>query len=161
MDKKIKIYMKVFYRLKNYWIRVYSFYKTAVLKLMGATVGKNVKFYGRVIFKGKYENIFIGNNCTFNEGVYIAARAKIVIGNNVRISAFSKLITANLDLNSMTHKFDNIQIDDNCWIGTGSTILPGITLENNSVVAAGSVVTKNVLKNTIVAGVPAKIIERK
>ena len=53
-----------------------------------------------------------------------------------------------------------IRIGKNVWIGSNSTILPGVTIGDNSVVAAGAVVTKNVEANTIVGGVPAKIIKK-
>ncbi len=47
----------------------------------------------------------------------------------------------------------------NCWIGANSVILPGVTIGENSVVAAGSVVTKDVPADTVVAGVPARVIK--
>lgn len=52
-----------------------------------------------------------------------------------------------------------IVIESNVWIGAGATILPGVTIGENSVVAAGAVVTKDVPPNTIVGGVPAKFIK--
>lgn len=50
-------------------------------------------------------------------------------------------------------------IGRNVWIGAGVTVVPGITIGNNAVVGAGSVVTKNVPANTVVAGIPAKRIK--
>lgn len=55
-------------------------------------------------------------------------------------------------------KFGKIAVEDNCFIGMNSIILPGVTIGPNSIVAAGSVVTKNVAPNTVVAGNPAKFI---
>lgn len=52
----------------------------------------------------------------------------------------------------------DIVIEDNCWIGYGAQIMPGITIHNGSVVGAGAVVTKDVEKNTVVGGVPATVI---
>jgi acetyltransferase-like isoleucine patch superfamily enzyme len=52
-----------------------------------------------------------------------------------------------------------IVIKRNAWIGAGATILPGVTVGENSVVAAGAVVSKDVPANTIVGGIPAKIIK--
>lgn len=147
-------------KFRIFFVRKLSKYMSILLRILGASVGKNVKFYGKVIFKGRYENIKIGDNCTFNEGVYIAAREKITIDNNVRISAFSKIITGNLDLTTMKHIFSEVKIKDNVWIGTGSTILPGILIEEGSVVAAGSVVTKDISEKSIVAGIPAKVIRK-
>jgi len=53
----------------------------------------------------------------------------------------------------------HIHIRKNAWIGAGATILPGVTIGENAVVAAGAVVSKDVPTNTIVGGVPAKIIK--
>jgi acetyltransferase-like isoleucine patch superfamily enzyme len=55
-------------------------------------------------------------------------------------------------------KFGRITIHDNCFIGKGSTIMPGVSIGPNAVVAAGSVVTKDVPPDTVVGGVPAKVI---
>ena len=52
-----------------------------------------------------------------------------------------------------------IHIKKNAWIGAGATILPGVTIGENAVVAAGAVVSKDVAANTIVGGIPAKIIK--
>ena len=52
-----------------------------------------------------------------------------------------------------------IHIEKNVWIGSNSTILPGVTIGKNAVVAAGAVVTKDVSENTVVGGVPARIIK--
>lgn len=52
-----------------------------------------------------------------------------------------------------------VTIGENVWIGSNATILPGVMIGNNSVVAAGAVVTKDVPENTVVAGVPAKVIK--
>ncbi len=48
----------------------------------------------------------------------------------------------------------------NCWIGAGATILPGVTVGENAMVAAGAVVSKDVEPNTVVGGVPARLIKR-
>jgi acetyltransferase-like isoleucine patch superfamily enzyme len=53
-----------------------------------------------------------------------------------------------------------IVLKRNCWIGANAVILPGVTVGVNSVVAAGSVVTKDVPSDTVVAGVPARVIKK-
>jgi acetyltransferase-like isoleucine patch superfamily enzyme len=55
-------------------------------------------------------------------------------------------------------KFGRITVHDNCFIGYGSTVLPGVSIGPNSIVAAQSVVTKDVPPNTVVGGVPARVI---
>ena len=53
-----------------------------------------------------------------------------------------------------------IHIKDRVWIGANATVVPGVTIGENSIVAAGAVVTKDVPPNTIVGGVPAKVLKR-
>jgi acetyltransferase-like isoleucine patch superfamily enzyme len=53
----------------------------------------------------------------------------------------------------------HIHIKKNAWIGAGATILPGVTVGENSVVAAGAVVSKDVPDNTVVGGIPAKVLK--
>ena len=80
---------------------------------------------------------------------------------NVHISANVQLISNNHDLNQrniITCK--PVRICRKAWIGAGATILPGVTVGENAVVGAGSVVTRDVPPMTIVAGNPAKIIRK-
>lgn len=116
-------------------------------------------FFDRVCFLGEGE-LKIGSNCFINNGVIIECRNSIEIGNNTKIG-YRVLIN-----DSNNHSVDGIvpvknspiKIGDNVWISSNSTILSGVTIGENAVVAAGAIVTKNVPKNTLVAGVPAKVI---
>jgi len=113
----------------------------------------------------------IGHNCligsmVFIDGVY---PEKVIIGNHVLIASGCNLITHHRDLSDYTGDDDLIDnkgyviaeiiIEDNVLIGSESVILPGVRIGKGAVVGAGSVVTKNVPPNTLVAGVPAKIIK--
>ena len=103
------------------------------------------------------ENVFINAGCQFQDQGGIEIGEGSLIGHNV------VLATLNHDLNPERRQVcipAPIRIGKNVWIGSNSTILPGITIGDNSVVAAGAVVTKNVEANTIVGGVPAKIIKK-
>lgn len=111
------------------------------------------------------QKISIGKNCNINSGVILQSceDGEIKIGNGVIISYNTTILTGGMDLdkfpNERGHISKNVIIEDNVWIGANCTILPGVTIASNSVVAAGSVVTKDVKSKTIVAGVPAKIIK--
>ena len=86
----------------------------------------------------------------------------ITIEDNVLIGPKVNLITENHPLNPNDRKSlicKLIVIKRNAWIGAAATVLPGVTIGENSVVAAGAVVTGDVLPNTIVGGVPAKFIK--
>lgn len=103
----------------------------------------------------------IGKRCTINQGVTI--RPSVTIGDDVHIGAFATLMTDDHEIagsNRRAGKFfvNPITVENGVWIGTGATILGGVTIGRGSIVAAGAVVTKDVVPNTIVAGVPAKVI---
>ena len=114
----------------------------------------------------KCSNITIGHDTFINTGARFACpKAEIKIGNFVSIGPNVCFETVNHDLNyelgqrrKTYHK--NIIIEDGVWIGSNSLILPGVRVEEGSVIAAGSVVTKNIPKYVLVAGVPARIIRK-
>ena len=109
------------------------------------------------------QNIRVGDNFLANYNVTILDRAAVEIGSNVLIAPGSVLTTVNHSL-SPQRRLDNqcralpIRIADNVWIGANCTILPGVRIGENAVIAAGAVVTKDVPPNAIVAGVPAKLL---
>ena len=109
--------------------------------------------FGKNIHLGK--NVFINSDCKFQDqgGIYIGD--DVLIGHNV--------VLATLNHEEDPEKRGNlrpapIRIADNVWIGSNVTILPGVTIGKNAIVAAGAVVTKDVAENTVVGGVPAKYI---
>jgi len=110
--------------------------------------------YGKHITIGK--NVFINFDCTF------LALGGITIEDDVLIGPKVSLITENHPLHPEERKGligKSIHIKRNAWIGANATILPGITIGENAVVAAGAVVSKDVPDNTIVGGIPAKFIK--
>lgn len=108
-------------------------------------------------------NIFLGKNVFINFGCHFQDHGGIYIGDDVLIGSQVVMATINHDL-SPASRADNhpapIRIGNKVWIGSHATLLPGVTVGDNSVVAAGAVVTKDVPPNTVAGGVPAKIIKR-
>jgi len=107
-------------------------------------------------------NIEIGHSSVDN-GAWVYALAKIIIGDNVCIDEDVKLLTGSHDLDSP--HFDlvikPIEIGNNAWIATGSIILPGVTIGEGAVVAAGAVVARDVEPWTVVGGNPARFIKKR
>lgn len=111
--------------------------------------------FGKNIRVGK--NVFINHACTFMD------RGGITIGNDVLIAPKVNLITINHPIQpELRHSTISqpIVIGNNVWIGVSATVMPNVTIGDNAIIAAGAVVTKDVPPNTIVAGVPAKIIKQ-
>lgn len=107
------------------------------------------------------ENISVGNQSSINEGCILNARASITIGDNVHISSYAVLNTAGLDYESpgRPHFAKPIIIHNAVWIGSGVIINPGVTIGENSIVGAGAVVTKDIPRNVVAVGVPAKVVK--
>ena len=110
--------------------------------------------FGRFTYIGK--NVFINHACSFLDLGGITIEDDVLIGPQVN------LITENhpadpAERRSLITK--PIVIKRNAWIGANATILPGVTIGENAIVAAGAVVSKDVPANTVVGGIPAKFIK--
>ena len=121
------------------------------------SVTVNLPFYsdfGRHITLGK--NVFI------NTGAMFTDFGGITIDDNVLIAPRVNIITVNHPLNPDQRQgllLSPVHIKKNVWIGAGATILAGVTIGENAVVGAGSLVTKDVPDNAVVVGSPAKVVK--
>ncbi|CAM3991781.1 Acetyltransferase (isoleucine patch superfamily) [Pedobacter westerhofensis] len=110
--------------------------------------------FGKFTSIGK--NVFINHACSFLDMGGITIEDDVLIGPRVN------LVTENHPLDPVDRRAlltKPIVIKRNAWIGAGATILPGVTIGENAVVAAGAVVSKDVAPNSVVGGVPAKFIK--
>lgn len=135
-------------------------------ELFSKLIGKNVDDSFR-IFPPFYtdcgKNISIGKNVFINSGCHFQDQGGIFLGDGV-------LIGHNVTLATLNHGFSpedcgtlypaSIRLGKNVWIGSNSVIVPGVTIGDNAIVAAGSVVNKDVLPNMIVGGNPARNIKK-
>ena len=134
------------------------------VNLYGCSIGDNTKVGTFVEIQ---KNATVGKNCKISshtficEGVHIGDN--VFVGHNVTFINDKHPRAANPDGTMQTEadwKVVETFIEDGSSIGSSSTILCGITIGKNAIVGAGAVVTKNVPANTIVAGVPAKVIRK-
>lgn len=128
--------------------------------------GKDLEIFGTPTFIAP-NNIEMGDSITLNDKCLLNATESLIkLGNNITISNDAKIIAATLDIKDFIpkkhkhHIKKNINIGDNTWICAGAIILPGVTIIGNCVIAAGAVLTKDVLEqNVVVAGNPAKVVK--
>ena len=109
------------------------------------------------------KNIHLGKNVFINSGCRFQDQGGIYIGDGTFIGHNVILATLNHDLNPNTRADmypKPIHIGKKVWIGSGAIVLPGVSIGDNSVIAAGSVVTKNVPENSVFGGNPAKFIKK-
>jgi acetyltransferase-like isoleucine patch superfamily enzyme len=132
------------------------------------TLGKYAFIECTGVLRNVGNSLKIGNNVGINHYCFIGVRGNITIGDNVifgpRVNIFSENhIFNNLDIpikNQGVEKKDTI-IRNDVWIGANVSIMPGIKIGNGCVIAAGSVVTKDIPDFSVAAGVPAKIIKNR
>lgn len=105
----------------------------------------------------------MGPYACLSEGIDCYTVAPIILGDNATISQGVKLCTASHDISSkiMELTYEPITIGANAWVAGWSIILPGVTIGEGAIVAAGAVVTKDVEPWTVVGGNPAKFIMKR
>jgi acetyltransferase-like isoleucine patch superfamily enzyme len=129
-------------------------------------IGNNFTGTGNLYFYANQGKLIIGNNCGVGSNIQFGASAgTIIIGNDVMIAsnvimrAADHGVARNEKMYKQAYTSGSIIIEDDVWIGANAIILKNVTLGKGSVVGAGSVVTKSVEPNAIVAGNPAKLIK--
>ena len=131
------------------------------------TIGKNAIIRPSNIYGGAIgEGLIVGDNSNIGPGAYIGFSGLVTIGKNVMMSPGVSIYAENHNFSDTNIPMKDqgvtvsfVTIEDDCWIASNSIILAGVTIGKGSVVAAGSVVTKNVPPYSVVAGAPATIIK--
>ena len=169
-DKQLrKLFFSCKYKIEKYNETSYKQPKLRekILRNLFNFVGENIYIepsfycdYGINISVG--DNVYLNTNCVFLDCV------KIEIGNNVLFGPGVHIYTAYHSTNPKERYSNNkfidiakpVSIGNNCWVGGNVTILPGVVIEDNCTIGAGSVVTKNISANSVVVGNPAKILKK-
>lgn len=141
--------------------------KRGLLRWAGATVGANV----RLVTSAKFYltgDLTIGDNTWIgHEVMIVGGDAPVRIGKDVDIAPRALLVTGTHVPFGLPGKAAGlgsskpINIEDGAWLGAGATVIGGVTIGSQSIVAAGALVRNDVDSETIVAGVPAKAVVRK
>jgi acetyltransferase-like isoleucine patch superfamily enzyme len=108
------------------------------------------------------ERLTLGREVVIGVGCSIGAHSPITLGDHVRLSRDVHLETAGLDFRGQPpypHTSSPIVIEEGVWIGSRATVLGGVRIGRHAVVAAGSLVTRNVPPHCLVGGVPARVIK--
>ena len=163
MTAVIKNFARMMLLLRGFRRRI----RRCFVKSLFKSCGSNVSFDPDDVFS--YGNIEIGNDVFIAPGAYFSSITQIKIGNKVMFGPNVTIIGGDHNTSRIGEcMFDVKQklpendlpvvIEDDVWIGAGVIILKGVTIHSGSIVAAGSVVTKDVPFDAIVAGIPARIL---
>lgn len=134
-------------------------YQNLINELFGENLGKNTMI-NAPIFVNLANKVKIGNNVVLMNGFQCMSAGGLIIEDDTKIALNCTIATNNHDFYDrpvITCK--PVHIKKNVWIGVNATILPGVTIGENAIVGAGSVVTKDVPDNAVVVGTPAKVIK--
>ena len=105
------------------------------------------------------EQVFINANCTFLDGAYITIGRHTLVGPNVQIYTPHHPIDYVARREYKEYAYP-VTIGEDCWIGGGAIICPGVTIGDRCIIGAGSVVTKDIPSDTMAAGNPARAIKK-
>lgn len=162
-----RFYLKLLKIIRGHDNYLAIFLRYICLKNCAKYCGDNVAVFSNVYLLG-IENLEIGDNVSIHPMTYIDASGEIKIGNNVSIAHSCSILSEEHIYNELTinikdqgTRFEKSVIEDNVWIGAGSRILAGSQIKSGSIVAAGAVVKNIIKRNSIVGGVPAKIIKKR
>lgn len=169
-QRYIKPPLVITYEMVMYFIfslpryRFLLFLKKMLLKVMGASVGRSVVIYPGVwITPGR--NFVIEDDVVLAKDVLITTSGGVFIGRRTLVGYRTQILSADHEIPAVGQRIPisgeilgPIRIGPDVWIGANCIITSGVTIGEGAVVAAGSVVTKDVISNSIVGGVPAKCI---
>ncbi len=142
--------------------------RAAILRFSGCKIENHSRIYDisfMNFYKHGFKNLVIGKNVYIGPETMIDIADRVTIGSNTTIAARGLLLThtnVGYDDNPLKRvipdNYSPVKIGNEVFIGANSVVLPGVTIGNNSIVGAMSLVSNDVESGTIVAGIPAKVI---
>lgn len=137
-------------------------FKSFLLRLFGAKIGRNNTIKPRVIIKFPWK-LSTGDNVWIGEGVLIDNLAQVNVGNNVCISQNALLETGNHNYKRENFELitSPVTIEDESWIAASSVVCPGTTIKRGTVICAGTVISGITQEAGIYCGNPAKKIKNR
>ena len=139
--------------------------RARLYRSMGCPIARGAIIAGPITFGhgSRLENFQVGGRCFINSPVFIDAAAPVTLGHSVSLGHHVVIVTTDHALGTSEFRAGTIQtapvvIGSGAWIAAGVMILPGVTVGDGAIVAAGAVVASDVPPNTLVGGIPAKVI---
>ncbi len=165
LPKSVK-YKRLLWETVNFFLfRIWPYFlgrkfRNFLLKCFGAKLGTRVSFFPSATVWAPW-NLTTGEYVAIDRHVYLYSVEKITIGSKVAISDGAFICTASHDISYASRPLTTapITIEDGVWIGARAFIMPGVTIGEGAVVAAGAVVIKNVEPWAVVGGNPAKVLK--
>ena len=141
--------------------------RVRLYRIAGLSIGPRTLIAGPIQFGmtgNPCRNVTVGAGCFLNSPLFIDAAGPVSIGDNVSLGHHVVIITSDHALGPSWFRAGTLQvapvtIGNGAWIAAGVTLLPGVTIGPGAVVAAGAVVTRDVPPDTLVGGIPAKLIK--
>lgn len=156
-EKEVQRTTKVLFQL-NHTLPHSDTYNVLLKELFTGGMGESCHVIGP-LYMNIAENIHIGNHVSINPYFKCMSAGHVYIEDGAQIAMGVSIITNNHDVyDRPVLTIQDVHIEKNTWIGANAIILPGVTIGENAIVGAGSVVTHDVEANTVVVGNPAKVI---
>jgi acetyltransferase-like isoleucine patch superfamily enzyme len=157
----VQLFLTLIPRMAFGWLR------PAVYRLIGVRIGPQTRIYGKMEIEGVGDvlaNVSIGAQCLLTTPIYLNASGEIRIGDCVTLGHHVVVITDDHRMDDPERRGGErfsrpVIMEAGVWVGARATILPGVTLGRGCVVAAGSLVNRDVPAHTLVGGVPARRIK--